>query len=138
MKTIENLIVGESASLTKIVTLDDIVKFAEVSTDVNPVHLDPDYAATTPFKGVIAHGMLSVGFISAVMANQLPGPGTVYLGQTLAFKRPVRPGDEVTATATIKSIDIARQRVVLETVCTVAGKAVIEGEATVMFPARKG
>lgn len=137
MRTIEDLAVGQSASLTKVVTMDDIVKFAEVSTDVNPVHLDPAYAATTPFKGVIAHGMLSVGLISAVMANQLPGPGTVYMGQTLKFRRPVRPGDEVTATATIKAIDVARQRVVLDTVCTVEGNNVIEGEATVMFPARK-
>ena len=133
---LEDLAVGMTASLTKTITLEDIIKFSEVSTDVNPVHLDPAYAATTPFKGVIAHGMLSAGLISAVMANQLPGPGTVYLAQSLKFKVPVRPGDEVTATATIKEIDSRRKRVLLDTVCTVRGKAVIEGEATVMFPTR--
>ncbi len=133
---LEDLAIGMTASLTKTITMEDIVKFSEISTDVNPVHLDPTYAATTPFKGVIAHGMLSAGLISAVMANQLPGPGTVYLGQSLKFKVPVRPGEEVTATATIKEIDARRKRVVLDTVCTVQGRTVIEGEATVMFPAR--
>ena len=134
---IEDLSVGMSASISKTVTTDDIVKFSEVSTDINPVHLDAAFAATTPFKGIIAHGMLSASFMSAVLANKLPGPGTIYLGQTLKFKAPVRPGDEVTATVTIKEVAIERQRVVLDTVCTVGGKAVIEGEATVMFPSRK-
>ncbi len=134
---IEDLSVGMSASISKIVTTDDIVKFSEVSTDINPVHLDAAYAATTPFKGIIAHGMLSASFISAVLANKLPGPGTVYLGQSLKFKAPVRPGDEVTATVTIKEILLEKQRIVFDTVCLVAGKAVIEGEATVMFAARK-
>ena len=134
---IEDLSVGMSASISKIVTTDDIVKFSEVSTDINPVHLDAAYAASTPFKGIIAHGMLSASFISAVLANKLPGPGTVYLGQSLKFKAPVRPGDEVTATVTIKEILLEKQRIVFDTVCLVAGKAVIEGEATVMFAARK-
>ena len=134
---IEDLSVGMSASVSKTITTDDIAQFAEVSNDKNPVHLDATYAATTPFKGIIAHGMLSASFISAVLANKLPGPGTIYLGQTLKFKAPVRPGDEVTATVTIKEVVIERQRVVLDTVCTVDGKAVIEGEATVMLPSRK-
>ncbi len=134
---IEDLSVGMSASISKIVTTDDIVKFSEVSTDINPVHLDEAYAATTPFKGIIAHGMLSASFISAVLANKLPGPGTVYLGQSLKFKAPVRPGDEVTATVTIKEILLEKQRIVFDTVCIVGGKAVIEGEATVMFASRK-
>lgn len=133
---IEDLSAGMSASVSKIITMDDIVKFADVSTDINPVHLDAAYAATTPFKGVIAHGMLSASLLSAVMANQLPGPGTVYLAQSLKFKIPVRPGDEVTAAVTIKEVLVERKRVVLETICSVAGKAVIEGEATVMFPSR--
>jgi 3-hydroxybutyryl-CoA dehydratase len=137
-RTIEDLVVGMKASVSKTITMADIIQFAEVSTDINPVHLDEAYAATTPFKGCIAHGMLSAGLISAVMANQLPGPGTVYLGQTLKFKIPVRPGDTVTATATIKEILVDKKRVVLDTVCTVAGKPVIEGEATVMFPSRQG
>ena len=134
---IEDLSVGMSASISKIVTTDDIVKFSEVSTDINPVHLDAAYAASTPFKGIIAHGMLYASFISAVLANKLPGPGTVYLGQSLKFKAPVRPGDEVTATVTIKEILVEKQRIVFDTVCIVAGKAVIEGEATVMFASRK-
>lgn len=133
---LEDLAVGMTASLSKTITMEDIVKFSEVSTDVNPVHLDPAYAAATPFKGVIAHGMLSAGLISAVMANQLPGPGTVYLAQSLRFKVPVRPGEDVTATATIKKIDGRRKHVVLDTICTVRGRTVIEGEATVMFPTR--
>lgn len=133
---LEDLAVGMTASLSKTITMEDIVKFSEVSTDVNPVHLDPAYAAATPFKGVIAHGMLSAGLISAVMANQLPGPGTVYLAQSLRFKVPVRPGEDVTATATIKEIDGRRKHVVLDTICTVRGRTVIEGEATVMFPTR--
>ena len=134
---IEDLSVGMSASISKIVTADDIVKFSEVSTDINPVHLDAAYAASTPFKGIIAHGMLSASFISAVLANKLPGPGTVYLSQSLKFKAPVRPGDEVTATVTIKEILLEKQRIVFDTVCIVGGKAVIEGEATVMFASRK-
>ena len=134
---IEDLSVGMSASISKTVTTDDIVKFSEVSTDINPVHLDAAFAATTPFKGIIAHGMLSASFMSAVLANKLPGPGTVYLGQSLKFKAPVRPGDNVTATVTIKEILLEKQRVVLDTVCIVGGKVVIEGEATVMFASRK-
>ena len=134
---IEDLSVGMSASISKTVTTKDIIEFAEVSTDINPVHLDEAFAATTPFKGIIAHGMLSASFISAVLANKLPGPGTVYLGQTLKFKAPVRPGDDVTATVTIKEVLVEKQRVVLDTVCVVGGKAVIEGEATVMFASRK-
>lgn len=134
---IEDLSVGMSASISKTVTTKDIIEFAEVSTDINPVHLDEAFAATTPFKGIIAHGMLSASFISAVLANKLPGPGTVYLGQTLKFKAPVRPGDDVTATVTIKEVLVEKQRVVLDTVCVVGGKTVIEGEATVMFASRK-
>lgn len=134
---IENLSPGMNASISKTITIDDIAQFAEISTDRNPVHFDAAYAAATPFNGVVAHGMLSASLISAVLAGKLPGPGTIYLGQTLKFKAPVRPGDHVTATVTIKEVRIERQRVVLDTVCSVGGKAVIEGEATVMFPSRK-
>ena len=104
--------------------------------DTNPVHLNEEFAKTTMFGGRIAHGMLSAGFISAVLANKLPGPGTIYLGQTLKFKAPVRPGDTVTATVTVKEVDVAKKRCVLQTVCTVAGKPVIEGEATTMCSSR--
>ncbi len=129
---IEDLTVGMSASFAKTVTEADIVMFAGVSGDVNAVHLNEEYAKTTMFGGRIAHGMLSAGFISAALANKLPGPGTVYLGQTLRFKAPVRAGDTVTATVTVKEVVVEKKRAVLETVCTVAGKPVIEGEATVM------
>ncbi len=134
---IEDLQPGMSAHLAKTVTDSDIVLFAGVTTDTNPVHLDEEFAKTTAFGGRIAHGMLSVGFISAVLGTRLPGPGTIYLGQTLKFKAPVRPGDTVTATVTVKEIIPEKKRVILETVCTVHGKPVIEGEATMMCTSRK-
>jgi len=133
---IEDLQPGMSASLAKTVTEADLILFSGVSMDTNPVHLNEEFAKTTMFGGRIAHGMLSAGFISAVLANKLPGPGTIYLGQTLKFKAPVRPGDTVTATVTVKEVDVAKKRCVLQTVCTVAGKPVIEGEATTMCSSR--
>ena len=129
---IEDLEVGMTASVSKTITDADIVLFSGVSTDTNAVHLNEEFAKTTMFGGRIAHGMLSAGLISAVLGNRLPGPGTIYLGQTLKFKAPVRPGDTVTATATVKEVLVAKKRVIIETVCTVAGKVVIEGEATMM------
>ena len=104
--------------------------FAGVSTDVNPAHLDEEYAKGTQFGGRIAHGMLSASFISAVLANKLPGPGTIYMAQTLKFKAPVRIGDTVTATVTVNEVVVEKRRCVLESVCTVNGKVVIEGEST--------
>lgn len=133
---IEDLQPGMSASIAKTVTEADIILFAGVSTDVNPVHLNEEWAKTTMFGGRIAHGMLSAGFISAVLANKLPGPGTVYLGQTLKFKAPVRPGDTVKTVCTVKEVTVAKKRAVLETVCYVNDKPVIEGEATVMCTSR--
>ena len=133
---IDQLHPGMTASIAKTVTEADIVLFAGISTDVNPAHLDEEYAKGTMFGGRIAHGMLSAGFISAVLANHLPGPGTIYLSQTLKFKAPVRPGDTVRATVTVKEVNVARNRVTLDTVCTVAGKVVIEGECQMMPPAR--
>ena len=135
-KYADELDTGMSAVFSKTVTETDIVLFAGLSGDTNPVHLDEDFAKPSMFKGRIAHGMLSAGLISAVLANRLPGPGTIYLGQTLKFKAPVRPGDTVTATVTVKEVNVEKRRVVLDTVCSVAGKPVIEGEATVMPPAR--
>lgn len=125
-----------SAETTKTITDADIVLFAGVSTDFNAVHMDEEYARTTPFGGRIAHGMLSAGFISAVLANHLPGPGTIYMSQTLKFKAPVRPGDTVRATVTVKEVNVAKNRVTLDTVCTVGGKVVIEGECMMMPPVR--
>ena len=129
---IEDLTVGQSASMAKTVTEADIILFSGVSTDVNPVHLNEEWARTTMFKGRIAHGMLSAGFISAVLANKLPGPGTIYLGQNLKFKAPVRPGDTVKTVCTVKEVMVAKKRVVLTTNCYVGDVLVIEGEATMM------
>lgn len=136
MKTVylDELSVGQSAQMVRIVTEADIVLFAQVSGDHNPVHLDEAFAAQTPFKTRIAHGMLSAAYISAVIGTQLPGPGTIYMQQALRFKRPVKIGDEVTTIATISEIDPIKGRVSIDTVCLVAGKPVIEGEALVMAP----
>jgi 3-hydroxybutyryl-CoA dehydratase len=119
------------------VTDRDIEMFAEVSTDRNPVHLDDDYAQDTIFEGRIAHGMLTAGLISAVIGEQLPGHGTVYMGQTLKFLAPVRPGDMVHAEVEVVGIDHAKRRVQLDCRCLVNGKKVLIGEATVLAPSRK-
>lgn len=132
----EDLTVGQSAELTRTVDEKAIQGFADVSGDHNPVHLDEAFAATTQFKTRIAHGMLSAAYISALIAGKLPGPGAIYLGQTLSFKRPVKIGDEVTVTATITGLDAEKGRVTLSTVCTVGGKTVLDGEALIMAPRR--
>ncbi|HAH09507.1 MAG TPA: (R)-hydratase [Alphaproteobacteria bacterium] len=134
---IEDLQVGMSASYGKTVTEADIVLFAGVSGDTNPVHLDEEFAKPTMFKTRIAHGMLSAGFISTVLGTKLPGPGAIYMSQTLKFKAPVKIGDSVLATATITEIIPDKKRVVLSTVCKVGETVVIEGEAMVMAPSRK-
>ena len=134
---IEDLEIGMIRSLQKKVTDRDIELFAKVSTDHNPVHLDEDYAQDTIFGGRIAHGMLTAGLISAVIGEQLPGHGTVYLGQSLKFLAPVRPGDVVTAEVEVLDIDYAKRRVRLDTRCLVAGKPVLKGEATVLAPSAK-
>jgi 3-hydroxybutyryl-CoA dehydratase len=133
---LEDLEVGQSASLTRTVTAADIDAFAAVTGDDNPIHLDEGYAAATPFKGRIAHGMLSAGYISAVLGTTLPGPGAIYISQALSFRRPVRIGDAVTATAQVAAIDTGRGRVTFATDCRVAGKVVVEGEAVVAVPRR--
>lgn len=134
---IEDLEVGMARHLQKQVTDRDIALFAEVSTDRNPVHLDDAYARDTIFEGRIAHGMLTAGLISAVIGEQLPGHGTVYLGQTLKFMAPVRPGDMVRAEVTVESIDHGRRRVTLATRCLVGDIVVLKGEALVLAPSRK-
>lgn len=130
----ENLTVGQSEFITRIVTEDDVHTFAAVTGDNNPVHLDAEYAATTSFGQPIAHGMLTAGFISAAIGTRLPGPGVIYLEQTLKFRAPVFIGAEVTTTVTVKELNERRKRAVLETVCTVEGKKVVTGEATIMLP----
>ncbi len=126
--------IGQKAQLAKTITEADILLFAAVSMDTNPVHLDAEAAAASPFKERIAHGMLSAGLISAVLGTRLPGPGTIYLGQTLRFRAPVKIGDTVTAEAEITAWDPERRRASLRTTCTVGGKVVIEGEAQVIAP----
>ncbi|MDT1061050.1 MaoC family dehydratase [Paracoccus sp. CPCC 101403] len=134
---IEDLEIGMSRYLLKVVTDEDIELFAQVSTDHNPVHLDETYARDTIFEGRIAHGMLTAGLISAVIGEQLPGHGTVYLGQTLKFMAPVRPGDMVRAEVTVEAIEHARRRVTLATRCLVGDTVVLKGEALVLAPSRK-
>jgi 3-hydroxybutyryl-CoA dehydratase len=129
---IEDLQVGMSATFAKTITEADIVLFAGASGDNNAVHINEEFARTTQFKGRIAHGMLSASVISAAIAGRLPGPGTIYLGQNLRFKAPVRPGDTVQAKVTVQELLLEKGRVVLSTVCTVNGKVVIDGDALVM------
>lgn len=134
---IEDIEIGMKRHLRKQVTDRDIELFAEISTDCNPVHLDEAYAQDTIFGGRIAHGMLTAGLISAVIGEQLPGHGTVYLGQSLKFLAPVRPGDMVMAEVEVTEIDYAKRRVTMHTRCEVDGKNVLKGEAVVLAPSRK-
>jgi len=125
---------GDTTSRTMTITDDTIRAFAEVTGDDNPVHLDDGYAAGTRFGRRIAHGMIAAGLVSATLANDLPGPGTVYLNQTLKFKLPVFPGDTVTATVEVLAVRPDKPIVTLSTVCTNQdGKVVLEGEAVVMY-----
>jgi 3-hydroxybutyryl-CoA dehydratase len=133
---IDELSVGQTAMFSKTVTEADIVLFAGISGDTNPLHLDAQYAGQSMFRGRIAHGLLSASLVSAVLGTKLPGPGCIYLSQTLTFKAPVRIGDTVVARVTVKEIDADKNRVLLETVCHVGNKAVLDGEAAVMVPAR--
>ncbi len=132
----EDLFVGQSASRAHVITDQDIRAFADVSGDHNPVHLDEEFAQTTPFKGRIAHGMLSGAFISALIASELPGPGSIYISQSMSFKRPVRIGDNLLTTITVTGLDEDKARASLSTVCTVEGKTVVSGEALIMAPRR--
>ena len=134
---IEDIEMGMTRYLDKTVTDADIEMFAAVSTDHNPVHMDDDYARDTIFQGRIAHGMLTAGLISAVIGEQLPGHGAVYMGQSLKFLAPVRPGDRVHAEVKVVDIDVGKRRVTLDCHCSVDGKKVLVGEALVMAPSRK-
>ena len=124
---------GDSAEITKKVEQSDIDAFATVTGDHNPVHVDEEFAKTTRFGRRIAHGMLTASLISAVLANKLPGEGSVYLGQTLQFVAPVFPGDEITARVTVKEIREDKPIVKLETICVnQREEIVVRGEATVL------
>lgn len=132
----EDLQIGMSASVSRTVSEADILMFAGVSGDTNPVHLDEEFAASTMFGGRIAHGMLSSGLISAVFGTRLPGPGCIYLSQNLKFKAPVKVGDTVVARVTVKELKTEKRRAVFSTVCTVRGTTVLDGEAELLIPAR--
>lgn len=134
---IEDMEIGMRRYLQKQITDRDIQLFSEVSTDRNPVHMDDSYAQDTIFEGRIAHGMLTASLISAVIGEQLPGHGAVYLGQSLKFLAPVRPGDMVYAEVEVKEIDHSRRRVTLECHCAVGDTVVLKGEALVLAPSRK-
>ena len=133
---IEDLSEGMTAVFGKTITDADILMFAGVSGDTNPVHLNEEFAAGTAFQGRIAHGMLTASLISTVLGTKLPGPGCVYLSQNLKFLAPVRVGDTVRAEVTITAIDRLRRRVTFATACKVGGKSVLEGEAVTVVPRR--
>ena len=133
--TIQEMKIGDSTSTAKTISEADVYLFAGITGDHNPAHINEEASKKTAFGGRIAHGILSAGLISAVLAMKLPGPGTIYLGQELKFTKPVRFGDTVTATATVSEIIAEKNIVKLETICTnQKGEVVIKGMATVMPP----
>ncbi|MGK2963735.1 MAG: MaoC family dehydratase [Gemmatimonadaceae bacterium] len=135
MTTIDSLTVGQSAEASTVVTSRLIELFAEATGDMNPVHLDEQVASKSQFGGRIAHGMLTAGFVSAAIASKLPGPGSIYLGQTLRFTKPVRIGDTITVKLEVVEVISAKRRVRLATTCTNQhGETVMDGEAMVMVP----
>jgi 3-hydroxybutyryl-CoA dehydratase len=132
----EDLSVGQTASLAKTITEADILMFSAVSMDTNPVHIDAEAAKDSIFGERIAHGMLSASLISAVLGTRLPGPGSLYMRQSLRFAAPVKIGQTVTATVEVMSLNPDKKRATLKTICTVGGELVIEGEAYVQVPSR--
>ncbi|MGQ0664053.1 MAG: MaoC family dehydratase [Pseudomonadota bacterium] len=132
----EDLKVGQTALYARTVTEADIVLFAGISGDTNPVHINEVFAKDTMFSGRIAHGMLTASFISTVIGTRLPGPGAIYVSQSLRWKAPVRIGDTVEARATITELMADKRRAILSTVAAVGHKVVLEGEAIVMVPLR--
>lgn len=133
--TLDQLSLEQSVEYVKTVTQEDVQDFARVTGDTNPVHLDAEYAANTSFGQPIAHGMLSAGFISAAIGTKLPGPGCIYLDQSVKFRGPVFIGQEVVTRITVVDINQRRKRVTLKTECLCEGKLVVTGEATIMMPA---
>ena len=133
---IDQLKPGMSASFEKTVTERDVELFGEVSGDLNPVHFDEEYARKTIFRGRIAHGVLSLSYVSKVLGMDMPGPGTVFMSATTRFKAPVRIGDTVTTTCTVKEVLPEKRRVLFDCVCKVKDMVVVEAETLVMAPAR--
>ena len=134
---INELEVGQTAEITRLVDEDAVRKFAEVSGDFNPLHMDEDYARRSPFRGRIVHGALVASFISCVLGNHLPGPGAVFAGMTMRFQRPVRIGDTVIARATVTEVDVRQRRATLACVCEVDGEVCMEADAEVIVRKRR-
>lgn len=132
----EDLTVGMTDEFSKTISESDIQVFADVSGDVNPVHLNPEFAKQTMFKGCIAHGILTASYISTVIGTRMPGPGCIYVSQNLKFKAPVRAGETVKAVCTITEMNEKRKFVEIQTQCFVDDKMVVDGNATIMVPSR--
>lgn len=132
----EDLKVGQTALYARTLTETDIVLFAGISGDNNPVHINEEFASNTMFSGRIAHGMLTAAFISTVLGMKLPGPGAIYVSQTLRWKAPVRAGDTLNVRATVADLVPEKRRATLSTVVTVGNRVVLEGEAVVIVPLR--
>lgn len=135
-KAFEDLDVGQKAEIIQEVTADDVRRFAQLTGDTNPIHLNEAYAANTRFGGRIAHGLYTASLISAVLGTRLPGPGAIYLSQTIKFRAPVFIGDTVTAQVEITALDPTRQRATFFCTCSVGEKVVLDGEAQIMVPTR--
>lgn len=132
----EDLREGMSAEYRRVITQSDVEEFARISGDINPLHLDKGYASKTFFKGRVVHGMCTASLISTVLGTRMPGPGCVYISQSLRFRAPVRAGDEVVARATVRRLQPEKNRVTFATDCIVDGKVVLEGEAVIQVPSR--
>jgi 3-hydroxybutyryl-CoA dehydratase len=130
----DKLEVGMEASITRTIETQDVKTFAELSGDTNPVHTDPEFAAKTQFQQPIVHGLHSATFFSAIFGTLLPGPGSVYISQSLQFKRPIYVGDTVTATVSIQSIDPEKRRIFFRTICRARQRVMINGEAEIYMP----
>ena len=131
---IEKIKVGMSANYSQTVTDSDIKDFSEISGDVNPVHLDEEYAKNSRFKKRIAHGLMTASYFSALFGTKIPGEGCVYVSQSLNFKRPVYIGDTITAMVEVTSVDLVKKRVFFNTICKVKNKVVIDGKAELFVP----
>src|SRR5687768_15226053 len=132
----EDLSIGMSEHLSKTISSKDVIGFAEITGDRNPIHLSEHFAARTPFGTRIAHGLYTAGLISAVLGTRLPGPGAVYISQTLNFRAPVRIGDTVEVAVVVAELNEERRRARLACTCSVAGEVVLDGEALVKVPSR--
>ena len=132
----EDLREGMRDVYAKTITDADVMSFAGISGDTNPIHLNHEFASETMFEGQVVHGMLTASFISTVIGTKLPGPGCIYVDQTLSFKAPVKVGDTVTASCTVTKLFPEKRLIEMETVCSVGGERVLEGQATVLVPSR--